>query len=623
MFRFFSPSLTLAAVVLASALGAAPAQAQQNPTGAWAQESGAYFYYGAAATNGTYIYLFGGYQPNAGNPSGDAYRTTRRYDPVNNVYQTMADLPQSCYLNSGVFYLLNNVQYLYSFGNGYQGTGAIYRYDIAANSWTTVGNLTGNRYGTMAAVLGTKVFIAGGYFNGYSNACDEFDPANNTSTGRATMPGPSYMGCMAAVPALDKAFVIGGYNNGYINTNYEFTPPAAGSPNGTWNTRAAMVDQNNSAAPRGELPAAFSVANRVYVAGGYTNNGPTTTLFEYLPTTNTWAQRASMTYQRYYAAATALNNKGYVFGGGSNPTTAEEYTPPAFGSPPNIPTTIGQIGSQASSSLQAQADSSSPDGWTNNQMQFSADISDPDAAQTVRLRVQVKPQSAQWSQAAQVTTLQTALGPQGVHTVTYTIPADNGYDWRWRIEDAFANSYPVAANAWVEAFGTEAAPNTNSPDFRSDQLPPTEPVALAPHNADIQVGNPVAGGVTLYWQEATDNGPVSGISYEIQAATDGGFNNIEAQLFSTAGTSNYPVTLSVSRFDKFWRIRARDVGGNLSAWSPPLNFRVTYNDGEDHGGGDSAKSCGFTAAAAPALSAALMGLALVGFGAARRRIRKA
>jgi hypothetical protein len=597
------PSLTLAAA-LAVAF-ASPAVAQQSPTGAWAQESGSYFYYGACASDGTYIYLFGGYQPNAGNSSGDAYRVCRRYDPVNNVYTTLADPPASVYLNSGVYYAMNGLGYLYSFGNGYSGTGAVYRMDIAANSWTQVGNLTTNRYGTMACVLGSMFYVAGGYSNGYSNICDEFDPANNTATGRAAMPGPSYMGAMTAVPGLEKAYVIGGYNNGYVNTNYEFTPPAAGSAQGSWTTRAAMVDQSNAAVPRGEYP----------------NAGPTTTLFEYLPTANTWAQRANMTYQRYYAAATSLNNKGYVFGGASNPTTAEEYTPPAFGSAPNAPTGIAQVGSTAGSSQQSLADATNPAGWTNSQIQFTATITDPDGPQQVRLRVQVKPQNAQWTQANQVTSLATPLGAQGAHTLTYNIPADGGYDWRWRVEDAFANSVPAAANTWVEAFGSEVAPNTTSPDFRSDQLPPSDPIALSPHNIDIQVPSPAIGNVTLNWIEATDNGPVSGISYEIQVATDGGFNGIEAQLFSTAGTSSYPVSLTVSRYDKFWRIRARDVGGNFSSWSAPLSFRVTYNDGDNHGAGDSAKTCGFSASAMPALSAGLMGLALL-LSAAMRKGRR-
>src|SRR6185503_17849731 len=129
------------------------------------------------------------------------------YDPVGNSYVTLGDLPQGCYLNSGGFYNLNGAGYLYSFGNGYYGNGAIYRMDIAANQWSQVANLTGTRYGTMSALLGTKFFIAGGYYNGYSSACDEFDPSNNAVAARANMPGPSYMGCMTAVPAFDKAYV--------------------------------------------------------------------------------------------------------------------------------------------------------------------------------------------------------------------------------------------------------------------------------------------------------------------------------------------------------------------------------------------------------------------------------
>jgi hypothetical protein len=137
---------------------------------------------------------------------------------------------------------------------------------------------------------------------------------------------------------------------------------------------------------------------------------------------------------------------------------------------------------------------------------------------------------------------------------------------------------------------------------------------------DIQVAGPAQGPVLLKWQEATDNAPAVGISYELQVATDGGFQGIEAQLFSTAGTSQYPVTLSVSRYEKYWRMRARDIGGNFSEWSESLKFRVTYNDGEDHGSGDANKSCGFSAAATPAIGTALLGAALLALAAFRRKI---
>jgi hypothetical protein len=114
---------------------------------------------------------------------------------------------------------------------------------------------------------------------------------------------------------------------------------------------------------------------------------------------------------------------------------------------------------------------------------------------------------------------------------------------------------------------------------------------------------------------------VAGISYEIQVARDGGFIDIEAQIFSTAGTSSYPVTLTVSRYDKYWRLRARDVGGNFSAWSTPLTFRITYDDHLDHAAGDAKKSCGMSATGTASLVMALLGFAILGLASGRRFFR--
>ena len=64
------------------------------------------------------------------------------------------------------------------------------------------------------------------------------------------------------------------------------------------------------------------------------------------------------------------------------------------------------------------------------------------------------------------------------------------------------------------------------------------------------------------------------------------------------------------------------MGGNLSNWSLPLNFRVTYNDGIDHGAGDASKSCGMNATAVPALAGSLFGLVILAGAAGRRMIRR-
>jgi hypothetical protein len=261
--------------------------------------------------------------------------------------------------------------------------------------------------------------------------------------------------------------------------------------------------------------------------------------------------------------------------------------------------------------MQALPDESTFDGWTNAVVTFSGVVTDPNAGQQVRLRIQVKPQQASWTSTSQIINVDSGLQSQGLVTVNCALPNGGGYDWRWRVEDAFTNAYPDAAPniaaGWIEAFG-----NTNSPDFRSDSIAPTDPVGVSPSDTDILVPDPDHGEVHLQWIEATDNGPVTGISYEIQVGRNGGFGDVEAQLFSSAGTSTYPVTLSPSRFPKVWRIRARDVGGNFSPWSPALKFRVTYDDSIDHSAGDATKFCGMTAGWASSGNALLAGVLILG-----------
>ena len=642
---------------------ASTAWAQQAPTGAWSSAplsgngsiTGDGYYYGGSATEGTYLYVVGGYHYGAGYTSGPLYyQRCRRFDPVNNTWANMANIPNggSYYGGGTCFYTDGSNPYIYIFANydpWYGYTGYTYRYSLALNSWSQLSNIPNNNYYSGAAALNNRIYIAGGGSN--QTAFYEFNPADNSFTSRPNMPTGRYLLTCTSIPSLNRFYAIGGYGNNYMATMEAYEPPTQTYPNGRWLSGVAGNDPLEQDPQDMNLPnadgtpgspatrymaKAVTVGTRVYVVGGYSNvGGYTNTMLEFNPNAsqtavggNQWRQRANMTGTRgYYPAAgvitTASGPKVVAYGGLSNSTTGEIFSPPDFGTNPNPPTALAQIGSSAASSLQAQADSTQTDGWTNNQIQFTGNLTDPDvvsnAPQQVRFRVQVKPASASWT-SNQVTSLATSLGAQGVHTLSYNIPADGAFDWRWRVEDSYSNSYPPATGAWVEAFGTLAAPNTNSPDFRSDQLPPSDPIASSPHNVDTQVPDPVYGEVTLNWIESTDNGPVSGISYEIQVARDGGFSDIEAQLFSTAGTSSYPVTLTVSRFNKYWRIRAKDIGGNLSNWSAPLNFRVTYNDGFDHASGDAKKYCGMTATAVPGLGSAILGLVVFGLAALRRKL---
>jgi MYXO-CTERM domain-containing protein len=77
----------------------------------------------------------------------------------------------------------------------------------------------------------------------------------------------------------------------------------------------------------------------------------------------------------------------------------------------------------------------------------------------------------------------------------------------------------------------------------------------------------------------------------------------------------------VARTPKFWRLRAKDIGGNVSAWSNVNSFRVVFDDRIDHGGGDADKVCGFgvPAGGGAPLSAVVAAALLAGAAMRRRR----
>ena len=594
---------SLCALALALFLACATsALAQQQPTGSWpsgeSYSTGNYFYDGGSASDGTYMYLLGGWA---------TYTTHfRRYDPASNSMIDYPDMPEDNVYFRAAF----SNGHVYILGNGYYGNGEIYAYDVssASGSWMgSLGSLSNSRYGAGAAVLGDKIYVAGGVDatqGNYSALMDEFDTANQTVTARASMTQPLYLPFAAGFPGNNRAYFMGGdSNNGFTAACLEYDPVA-----NQWASRANM-NISGSDQPR-YYPGGFVIGSRIYVVGGYNNNYMTTTL-EFSPLANAWIQRANMNNGRYGHGYGVSGGNGYVLGGESNGAydVREQFVPPDFGSSPDMPSNVAQVGSLADSSLQG--------GWTNNQIVFQAVVTDPDAGQQVRLEVQVRPSSSSnWGAI-----LSSGNGAQGTRSISYTIPNNGQYDWRWRVADAFNNFTPSVNGvpAWSDAFG-----NPDSPDFRSDQVPPAIPVAVSPSETDIQVSDPSAGPVTLAWEESTDNGPADAITYEIQVAREGSFGDIEAQLFSSAGNTSMDVDLTVSSSQKYWRLRARDVGGNLSGWSNVRTFRVTFNDGANHSSGDAKKVCGASAgAAASPMTGMIFGLAVLAFAAGRRVFRRA
>ncbi|HEY3227511.1 MAG TPA: kelch repeat-containing protein [Planctomycetota bacterium] len=570
-------------LVIGAVIGAGSGlvSAQDPSTGSWSAEAaGYYFARGGNATDGAYLYVFGGYQFGVRPTFPSYYRAARRYDPASDTWTTLADLPND---PSGITYQYNaGACYdgrLYSFGTSYSGgTGRVLSYSIADDQWSVLSGVTLplNRYGAAAAVLGDRICITGGYAGGASRRTDLFDPATETFEQRADMPGALYLHAAAAIPWRGTMYAMCGYRDGaYQAVCYQYAPSSD-----SWTTRAP-VQSGGALQPRG-FPAAFAVGDRIYLTGGYTGSGSSNTNFEYRVETDSWTPRASMARARYQHAAATINGRGLVYGGLAVYTLGEEFTPPEFGPAPDPPGNLAQIGGRPESSSQAAADPRSPEGWTDGRIVFSATVTDSNPQDQVRLRVRVRPAGGSaW------TLIDSGLSAQGTIRVPYAIPAAGTYDWEYRVEDAAGNSFP---EGWAPAFG-----NDRSPDFRSDQVPPTAPVPRSPNGIDIDVPDPAAGLVTFEWEESKDDGPAEALTYELQVARDLEFDDLETSVDIPAGRTSWSVYLAVARESRYWRIRARDIGGNAGDWGERLEFRVTHDDGWNHAAGDGRNGCGYGA----------------------------
>lgn len=193
------------------------------------------------------------------------------------------------------------------------------------DTWASKPDVPFLRRDSAIASANGKVYVIGGVTGGgycvwscsptYHNRVDEFDPATNTWTQKASM--PTARSGLIAISLNNKIYAIGGYNSGgYLSVNEEFDPAA-----NTWVSRASM--------PTARQDAGGGTANgRVYVIGGY-NGSVLSVNQEYNPSTNSWTSRAALPAGRYSPASGSAGGKIYIIGGSSTNTNYEYSPPPA------------------------------------------------------------------------------------------------------------------------------------------------------------------------------------------------------------------------------------------------------------------------------------------------------
>jgi len=216
--------------------------------------------YCAGEISGSTIFVFGGY-------FSGALVTCQKYNILTDTWSSIPNMAAAKQYMSAA--RLGN--YIYVFGSS--GNSAIYKYDIAGNTWTTQVT-THSDYSYSAVTVGNYIYIFGGHNS--SNVVKKYDPINDTWITSPTL-----------------------------------TPiPGAGLESGN----------------------AFVHGTYVYLLGGSLAK---TQFLRYNTVSNSWTALDSMPYDKY-AACGGITESGDLYmmsGAGNSPTLNLEYTLPPTTNP--------------------------------------------------------------------------------------------------------------------------------------------------------------------------------------------------------------------------------------------------------------------------------------------------
>jgi N-acetylneuraminic acid mutarotase len=150
-------------------------------------------------------------------------------------------------------------------------------YDPATDTWTYKASMPTPRRSFAIAVYKNKIYCIGGAtaYSDYSDVNEVYDPATDTWETKASIP-TARVGLQANV-VDGKIYLIGGLPNGTLNEVYD-------PEKNTWTTKAPM--------PRAVGFVSAVVDNKIYAVGTYYNGGYISTTQIYDPDTNAWSTGA-------------------------------------------------------------------------------------------------------------------------------------------------------------------------------------------------------------------------------------------------------------------------------------------------------------------------------------------
>jgi N-acetylneuraminic acid mutarotase len=259
--------------------------------------------------------------------AGEVVPDVEAYDPETNTWAPFTPLPKSLHhvnaaVVGGKVYVLGALR-----DPTFIEVGDVYEYDPAGKAWIAKTKMTpGTERGAAAVgVIGTKIYIAGGFrmsavadFSAYDTATDTWEELPDLPAPRDHLVGGAAGGVM---------YAIGGRNGSIGSVDdavYAFDPSA-----GMWTERAEMPTARGGSA-------AALVGGRFIVAGGEGNQAAASGVFDdveaYDPAKDAWTILTPMFTPRHGTGGAELNGKLYVPGGADKQAfgavdTVEVYVP--------------------------------------------------------------------------------------------------------------------------------------------------------------------------------------------------------------------------------------------------------------------------------------------------------
>lgn len=271
------------------------------------------------------LYVFGGFSGNF----GPVVRSDV-FDPATNTWTQIADLPRrlthsgvaaddatdSVYIAGGYFGNGPGPGYSQTFG-----TKEVWRYDVAANTYSRIADLPAARAGGGLVLVGQALHYFSGDNISRNNVTDHYvlnlASATPTSTWSTAAPLPAGRSHMGYVEIGGKILAIGGQtgNDAGLTTHatvFEYNPATD-----TWTSRASLPKAVSHISS-----STFVMGSRVIVAGGESaHTRPLNDVFAYDPDADTWATLTPLPANRFSGVGAAIGDKIYFTGGSSTTTT--------------------------------------------------------------------------------------------------------------------------------------------------------------------------------------------------------------------------------------------------------------------------------------------------------------